>query len=611
MGRKKNGFKILFKKPGVLLIIGLAIISVFWLSFTSITTQTSTNSRAAEPTTGIQYTGGQIIFGVQDGYNPTRNTIRSVTGYSDATIEKLYNNTFLLKSTKLRRQYNNLSSSARSQYTSTSPDSFTRQVISSLKSQSYITDAVVDGIVKPEIQPNDTFFFTQWALRHIEAPAAWDMRGSNEVIVGVLDTGIEANHPDITNVMWRNNAEINGSAGVDDDNNGVVDDDYGYPVGSRTTFDTHPGSHGTHVAGILAAQWNNNVGIAGMCPNCKIMTLKWSDDNGNGNQSSVLKAMAYAIKQKGSGVNLKIINHSYVTGGNDFLDEIFLTASRMGIISVAAAGNGNSLMAGVYPAENTATDIVFSVIATEYSDKKANFSNYGTTDQYVDFAAPGYDIKSLKKNGYIENGGTSMAAPHVSGLIGLMMSVKPNLTYQEIKTILKDTAKNIDSLNSPTYAGKLGFGRINARAAMERVMQMVTTPTPNPRITLRTTSPRVGFVYSTPMTIGITGTISGAANNISYIEAKVYKYPVTASAITSQRVQNIVNSTFSSIFSTGISTRGEYLLELIPYNGASVPIGDPHTVRILLNSTTPTATRTPTPTPRSGSIITPTGSLDF
>ena len=628
MVRRKNSLDSHFKKPAILLIIGLAVIGIFWLSFISITTKNDTASHAAA-STDATYAAGRLLFVAKKGYVPSQSTIRSISGYSDATVEKLYNDFYILTSDKLLKDFKSLSSSARNAATTVSPDTYTARTISKLKANSNILEAVPDKQITFLVTPNDSEFPRQWGLKQIEMEAGWDQRNNNEVVVGVLDTGVEWTHPELKNMMWTNFAEKNGTKGVDDDRNGIIDDDHGFPAGSGGTLDgDSTNNHGTHVAGIIAAQWNNAQGIAGICPNCKIMVLKALNDDRKGWESNVIKSMAYAINQKSKGLNIEVINHSYKIGASDLLmEEMFSTAERMGIISVAAAGNDSALMSFVYPAQYTKTDMVFSVIATTYDDKKASFSNYGKTDDFVDFSAPGDDIYSLSKTGYRNMDGTSMAAPHVSGLIANMKSIKSSLKYSDIKAILRETSDNIDSKNHSSYAGYLGFGRINARKAMTRVwndangsQQPTTTPTTIPPVSntyqLTITSPSSGFTYATPLTVGVKGSISGpgAPNTVS-IELKVYKSPVSSNTpVATKKVTELINTngtySFSAILSTGITTPGDYILQVIPYNATSA-MGNPKEIPFKLVQTPPTATRTPSPTPRSGTIITPTGASAF
>ena len=248
--------------------------------------------------------------------------------------------------------------------------------------------------------PNDEYFSEQWGLARICAPEAWDFTtGSPEVIIAVIDTGVDYLHPDLADNIWINSGEISGN-GLDDDNNGYVDDVYGWDFAGNDETDCYDAdtdpmdvdNHGTHVAGIIAAEGNNNIGIAGVCWNAKIMVLKVQADNGEYMEDvDVIEAINYAINN-----DAKIVNCSF--GGGAFAQieyDAFASLKNAGILAVCAAGNdgintdvaGNENYPSCYDLDN-----IISVAASDSDDRLANISNYGSTS--VDVMAPGYGIKS-------------------------------------------------------------------------------------------------------------------------------------------------------------------------------------------------------------------------
>jgi subtilisin family serine protease len=367
-----------------------------------------------------------------------------------------------------------------------------------------VKDAVVQYMSDPSVEyaepnyikrikatvPNDPYFGQQWALRNtgtfasgtagadIKAPEAWDItRGNGNIIIAVLDTGIDLNHPDLVNNIWINAAE-NPVNGVDDDGNGFIDDWRGWNFVNNTNNPLDDDGHGTHVSGIIGAAGNNGIGTAGVMWNVKIMPLKFigaHPDGYYGKVSDEIAAIQYAIK-----MGAKIMNASF--GGADFSNaerDAIAAANAASIIFVAAAGNSstNNDLVPEFPASYSnpaygGLPNIISVAATDQNDVKAPFSGYGLNSVHV--GAPGNYIIStvpnyLFPNGYDFMSGTSMAAPHVSGLAGLLSTYYTNFTYTQIRaTILR----YVDVL--PTLSGWIQTGgRINAYRAVSSLL----TPT--------------------------------------------------------------------------------------------------------------------------------------
>lgn len=266
----------------------------------------------------------------------------------------------------------------------------------------YMAADIVEHVEKhalryPSRNPNDPDIAQQWALTKMKAPEAWDItQGRPEVIVAVIDTGVDYGHLDLQNNIWTNAAELNGD-GVDNDGNGYIDDIRGWDFGGNTNDPMDVYGHGTHVAGIIAATGDNSRGIAGINWRAKIMALKAADNSGTFLDFSIIKAIQYAIA-KGA----KIINCSFGGESRSVEEEnAFIALKNAGILAVCAAGNGklvNGVDIGVdnditpnYPASYELENII-SVAASDENDKFAAFSNYGSTS--VDVMAPGVNIYS-------------------------------------------------------------------------------------------------------------------------------------------------------------------------------------------------------------------------
>jgi len=327
--------------------------------------------------------------------------------------------------------------------------------------------------VKIGLTPNDPFFSSQgtwgqsyddlWGLKKIQASSAWDIeRGSSDIIVAVIDTGIDYNHEDLVGNRWVNTDEILGN-GKDDDHNGYVDDRYGYDFYNNDGDPKDDHGHGSHCAGIIAAVTNNSKGIAGVSWSTQVMSVKFLSSSGSGYLSDAISAIYYAVNN-----GAKILSNSWGGWGRpSSLQDAINWAVNHGAIFVAAAGNSDD---DTYDFSPAGLDNVLTVSATDYRDHKASFSNWGDE---VDVAAPGVDILSLRAAGtsmgsavgdkYTRASGTSMATPHVSGLASLVWAHNPAASRDLVEGIIKNTA---DDLGSPGFDIYFGYGRINAYGAV-------------------------------------------------------------------------------------------------------------------------------------------------
>ncbi|GAC1355637.1 MAG: hypothetical protein NVSMB42_14120 [Herpetosiphon sp.] len=330
--------------------------------------------------------------------------------------------------------------------------------------------------------PNDPSFGDLWGLRNtgqivsgsigtpgadIQATDAWAITtGNKSIVVGVVDTGIDYNHPDLAANVWSNPGGIGGCAlGT-----------HGYNAITRSCDPLDDNNHGTHVSGTIGAVGNNAIGVVGVNWNVSIMGLKFLDAAGSGNTADAITAIDFAVKAKIAGVNVRALNNSW--GGGPFsqalLDEINI-ANANDILFVAAAGNSstNNDITPHYPSNYNAPNII-SVAATDQTDALAYFSSYGATT--VHLGAPGVNILSTTPNNtYSIFNGTSMATPHVTGAAALILSQTPQTTAQLKSTILSSVDPD------PALAGlTITGGRLNVCRALPGCAARIAPPPPPP-----------------------------------------------------------------------------------------------------------------------------------
>ncbi|HPY59719.1 MAG TPA: S8 family serine peptidase [Methanospirillum sp.] len=317
--------------------------------------------------------------------------------------------------------------------------------------------------------PNDPKFADQWGLSNtgqtggvsgadIKALKGWEIaKGSDTIVVAVLDTGVDYTHPDLAGNIWVNPGEIPNN-GIDDDGNGYVDDVYGYDFINNDNDPMDDNGHGTHCAGIIGAIGNNGIGVAGVTWKVKIMPLKFLRADGTGDTAASLNAIAYARR-----MGADIISCSW--GGKAKSQALGDAIASTNALFPCAAGNEGSDNDKTphYPSGFDLPQII-SVAASDAKDGIPAFSNYGATK--VDVAAPGDWIMSTYPTSlghqYVKMKGTSMATPYVSGLAALLLAKEPSLTPAKLKARIMDT---VDKL--PAFAGKtVSGGRINVYKAL-------------------------------------------------------------------------------------------------------------------------------------------------
>jgi len=328
-------------------------------------------------------------------------------------------------------------------------------------------------IYKASAVPNDPRFAELWAMQNandadIDAVEAWDtQKGSHDVVVAIIDTGVDYNHEDLHDNMWRNPGETGKGKetnGKDDDGNGFIDDVFGWDFASNDNDPMDDNAHGSHVAGTIAASGDNQKGVVGVNWRASIMALKFLDGNGSGDASDAIGAILYAA-QNGA----RVQNNSWGGGGfSRALQEAIVFARDHNVLFVAAAGNEgrDNDNTPSYPS-NYEVENVLAVAASDRDDRLATFSNVGR--KTVDLAAPGVGILSTTPdNGYQSFDGTSMATPHVSGVAALVLAQYPGLGYREVMVRLAGSVEVKPAFETNTVSG----GRLNAQGALSTEPQV-------------------------------------------------------------------------------------------------------------------------------------------
>jgi subtilisin family serine protease len=338
--------------------------------------------------------------------------------------------------------------------------------------------------------PNDPRLSELWGLPNIGAPQAWvRTTGSPDVIVAVADTGVDYTHPDLQGNIWTNPGEIAGN-GVDDDGNGYIDDTRGWDFAYNDNNPSDIHGHGTHCAGTIGARGNNGNLIVGVNWNVKIIPIKVLNDQGSGSFEWAATAMNYLSDLRARGHNIVLASNSW--GGiaplNSYsvsrLSTSIETMRTRGILFVAAAGNnGQPLSSFDYaPAEIDRSNVI-TVGAIDSNNNRASFSNYGPE---VDIMAPGVAILSLLPGNQTASwNGTSMATPHVAGVLALVKAAQPHLDWDQLRDIVYAAAFRRSQLVSLAHEGRAlnAFGAVSLADAPEWQPGVRPTPTPFPTAT--------------------------------------------------------------------------------------------------------------------------------
>jgi subtilisin family serine protease len=356
------------------------------------------------------------------------------------------------------------------------------KAIAALRARDDVEYAEPNYIRHPMITPNDPSFSSLYGLTKIGAPTAWNTTtGSSNIVVGVIDEGIDISHPDLMANIWTNPAP--GSI------SGITGDLHGYNFNSADSCNSSntcgtipPEVHATHVAGTIGAVGNNGVGVVGVNWQVKLMSLRFIDQaTNNGSTADAIRAYNYARQMRNlfvssagaSGANIRALNASYGGGGFSQAEADALTAlGQSGILFVAAAGNEarNTDVAPNYPSDYALNNVI-SVAATDANDNLAGFSNYGSHS--VLMGAPGVSILSTTPAGnYSFLSGTSMATPHVAGAAALLCAANPNLTVNRLKALLVFNGDIIPALQGLSLTGR----RLNVSNSLQVINENDTTP---------------------------------------------------------------------------------------------------------------------------------------
>jgi len=366
-----------------------------------------------------------------------------------------------------------------------------REALRVISEISQVVYAEPDYVVKATKTPDDPYYQKQWGLEKVGAPLAWnETTGNEELVVAVIDTGIDYTHEDLKENVWSNPNEIPDN-GKDDDGNGYIDDIHGINTVNTESLNSNSGcgssgkdagnpmddnGHGTHVAGIIGAVSNNSTGVAGVNWSVKLLACKFMDSEGRGSVSAAIECLDYIKKLRDEeGIEVIVSNNSW--GGSDYssaLEDAIKAQEESGILFVAAAGNDgeDNDSTPQYPASYDVDNII-SVAATDRSDSLADFSNYGR--QTVDLGAPGVGILStyLSNDGnYKYMSGTSMATPFVTGTVALLKAKEPGLNWYEVRNLILTGGDEATGLRGKTLTGKRlsAYGALNSESKLFEVL---------------------------------------------------------------------------------------------------------------------------------------------
>ena len=403
-------------------------------------------------------------------------------------------------------------------------------LIKKLSANPAVAVAEPDFPLKALATPNDPSFAELWGLHNtgqaggtagadIKAVDAWDIStGSHDVIIGVIDTGMDYNHPDLIDNRWVNPGTLPGST-------------YGYSALNPELDPMDSDSHGTHVAGTIGASGNNGTGVVGVNWNVTLLPCQFLGPSG-GSTAGAIECINYFTDLKlNHGVDIKATNNSWGGGGfSETLRAAIQSGGDAGILFIAASGNdgGNADSAPMYPAAYD-LDVIVSVASTDRNDNMSGFSNYGATS--VDLAAPGSAILSTVPGAsYATYSGTSMASPHVAGAAALLWSVNPDITALEMKAILMDSGDALPALEGKTVSGK----RINLVNAM-----VEADPTPSFKLALTPRTQQIIAGGAAQYTLNIGNVAEWMGDVLLSVDVQPALAGVSLSATTAQPGQSL------------------------------------------------------------------------
>jgi hypothetical protein len=344
--------------------------------------------------------------------------------------------------------------------------------------------------MKANFTSSDPLSTSLWGMDKLNVQSAWTLSKGANVVVAVDDTGVDYRHEDLVGNIWSNPNEL--MNGIDDDGNGYVDDVKGWDFHNNDNDPLDDNSHGTHVAGTIAAVGNNGFGVIGVAPMARIMPVKGLDAAGSGYTSNLAKGIVYAA-MNGADVVSNSWGCSAACPSSPFVEDAVRTAYNLNVVVVFAAGNSTADAISYSP--NNMREVI-SVAASDASDAIAYFSNYGSV---IDVAAPGSNITStVLNNQYGSKSGTSMATPHVSGLAALILSLHPEFTVEDVRQAIQ---AGTDDIANPDFDIKAGYGRINAYKSL-----LINVP-----LRVMIADPQIGQVFNIDQvkTLNVNGTAKG------------------------------------------------------------------------------------------------------
>ena len=338
-------------------------------------------------------------------------------------------------------------------------------VVARLKNNPQIEYAELNYKYYPSVIPNDPQYGDLWGMAMTKADLAWDMQiGDRAVVVGVIDTGFDYTHSDLSANIWTNPNEI-ANNGVDDDGNGYIDDIHGISAIDDDGNPMDTGQHGTHVSGTIGASGNNGTGVVGVNWQTRMVGCSFLGTDG-GTLADGVQCINYMIDLKSRGENIRVLNNSWGGGGfTQTLKDAIAAANNADMLFVAAAGNDahDNDTSSSYPASYDVPNVM-AIASTTSTDEMSSFSQWGLTS--VDMGAPGSGVLStVPGESYAVFSGTSMATPHVVGAGALVLATAPDLTTAQLKDVLMNSGDQIAALDGKTVSGR----RLNVENALQMV----------------------------------------------------------------------------------------------------------------------------------------------
>ncbi|NRD72417.1 S8 family serine peptidase [Shewanella sp. VB17] len=422
-------------------------------------------------------------------------------------------------------------------------------------------------VIKAIGAPDDPDFVSLWAMNNtgqnggtadadIDAVEAWDITtGDASLVIGVIDTGVDYNHPDLQGNIWTNPNEI-ANNNIDDDGNGVVDDVHGFSAVNNSGDPMDVNGHGTHVSGTIGAKGNNDIGVVGVNWDVSIIGCQFLDAGGSGSTEGAIACIDYLTDlKKNYGVDIKATNNSWGGGGfSQALKDSIESAGDAGILFFAAAGNSarDNDVTPSYPASYD-SDAVMAIASTDRNDNMSSFSQWGRVS--VDMGAPGSSILSTTPgNRYDTYSGTSMATPHMTGAAALVWSINPDLTLLEMKQLLMDSGDLNDDL-----AGKsVGGTRLNLAKALD-----MADPSPSYRFTVSPASQTIEAGMAASYDFGL-GSVAGWDGSV---ELSVAVSPSLEGVSLSTDAVMAGDSFTADIMTTAMTPWGDYAITVSGNDG--------------------------------------------